>query len=245
MSEWGVVPPAFQRVADDLRSRIEAGELRPGDAIPPVSALITTYNVASPTVQRALRALKAAGLIESIPGKGTYVRSTARTISRSESFASPVSPGEKPAHGPSGRVEVSEVVPPDDVAELLGIGVEDPVVRRNRFMIEGGQVVEIARSYFPKDIADGTPLASAGKLEGAVPTALKRLGYPPRSPAREWVDARMPMGDEARILQVPAGVPVFRILRLTKTDNDRPVEVLEMILPGHRYRLEYDLPIHE
>ncbi len=76
-------------------------------------------------------------------------------------------------------------------------------------------------------------------------TELKRLGYPPRSPAIEWVDVRMPTSDEARLLQLPSGVPVFCILRLTKTEGDRPIEVTEMVLPGHKYRMEYRLPIHE
>lgn len=247
MVAWETGPPIYQQLADLLRGQIETGILRPGDALPPARTLMADYDLASSTVQKALRTLTAAGLIEADPGKRSLrVRDTTRRLSRSADFVSPVPSGQKTPHGSSTPVVVSEVVPPDEVAELLGLDVNEPAVCRRRDMLdENGRRIEITASYVPKRVADGTPLATGGKLPGAMPTALKRLGFPPRSPAREWVDVRMPTAEEARALQMPPGVPVFRMLRLTKTDNDMPVEVLEMILPGHTYRLEYDLPIHE
>lgn len=246
MTEWVGGAPIYQQLADLLRSQMESGVLRPGDALPPARVLMVEHGVASSTVQKALRSLTAAGLIEpSANGRSMKVRDTTRLISRSADFVSPVADGQKPPHGKSTPVVVSEEVPSDDVAEMLRLDVDEPAVCRRRNMLEGGQVTEITASYIPKRVADGTPLATGGKLPGAMPAALKRLGYPPRSPAREWVDVRMPTAEESRILQIPPGVPVFRMLRLTKTDGDVPVEVLEMILPGHKYRLEYDLPIHE
>lgn len=246
MSEWEGNTSIYQQLADRLRTQIESGELRPGDSLPSVRALMDEFGVASSTVQKALRALTAAGLIEPTPGKQqARVRDTSRQISRSQNFVSPVPDGGKTPHGQSTPVVVSEVVPAREIADLLGVDASELVVRRGRNMIDDGKIVEITASYIPKPIADGTPLATGTKLGGAMPTALKRLGYPPRTPAREWVDTRMPTAEEARILQMPDSVPVFRMLRLTKTDGGRPVEVLEMILPGHRYRLEYDLPIHE
>lgn len=246
MVEWENGTPIYQQLTNRLRSRIESGEFGAGGSLPPARALMAEYEVASSTVQKALRALTAGGLIEPDAGKRSLkVRDTTRKISRSADFVSPVPDGQKPPHGDSTPVVVSEVVPSDDVAELLGLDVDETVVCRSRTMLDEGKTVEISSSYIPKGVADGTPFAAPGRLPGAMPTALKRLGYPPRSPAREWVDTRMPTAEEARVLQIPAGVPVFRLLRLTKTDGDRPVEVQEMILPGHRYRLEYDLPIHE
>lgn len=245
MVEWHGGAPIYQQLADRLRTRIESGDLRPGDPLPTVRTLMDDFDVASSTVQKALRALTAAGLIEP-SSKQLKVRDTARVISRSGDYVSPVPSGSKTPHGPSTSVVVSEVVPPREIAELLGLEMNGHAVCRSRNELdENGRVCEITASYIPKSIADGTELATGVKLKGAVPTALKRLGYPPRTPALEWVDTRMPTAEEARILQMPPGVPVFRILRLTKTDGDRPVEVLELILPGHKYRMEYKLPIHE
>lgn len=243
MSEWGG-EPAYVRVLNDLRKKIESGQLAPGEVIPSVSELSRTHQVAGTTVQKALRALKAAGLVDSEVGKRTVVRETKRLISRSGDFVSPVPPGAKTPHGPSGTPEVAQVVPPDDVAEKLGIDPDAPAIRRSRIMVDGETPLEIATSYIPLDIAEGTALAQPGKLKGAVPTVLKQLGFPPRT-CREWVESRLPTSSEAKTLKLKPGTPVFRLLRLTSTDGDRPAEVLEVVFSAGRYMLEYDLPIHD
>jgi len=63
----------FQRIAADLRARIAAGELRPGDRIPSARALTRQWSVAIATASRALAALQAEGLTRVVPGVGTVV----------------------------------------------------------------------------------------------------------------------------------------------------------------------------
>lgn len=252
MSEWGGGTAAYLRVAEDLRVKIETGQLKPGDALPSVVAIMQEYETSNTTAQSAIRILKATGLVESRRGKGVYVRNVQRAISRSAEYTSPPAEGE-PAryHGASEQLEVSEVVPPDDVAIALGIDDDVRAVRRARVMVEKenptskGKPVEIVVSYFPVEIARGTELDSTRKLKGGTLAALRRLGYPPRHPATEWVDARMPTAREARVLDLPPGTPVLRLLRVTRTDNGRPVEALDMVFGADRYRLEYELPVHE
>lgn len=66
--------PLSRQIAADLRERIGRGELKTGDQLPSVVRLAETYNVATGTVQKALRILKREGLIESEPAYGTFVR---------------------------------------------------------------------------------------------------------------------------------------------------------------------------
>lgn len=244
MTEWDGGPAAYIRVANDLRARIESGALQPGAQLPSVSALTQEFDVAGTTVQKALRALKAAGLVDSKPGKGVFVREHKRIISRSADFTAPVPEGTKPKHGPSTAVEVGEAVPPDDVAAKLEIEPGSTAIKRSRFMLdkEGGDIVEITTSYLPLSIAQGTELARPGKLKGATPGALVRLGFPPRR-CQEWVESRMPTSVEAQRLSLPPGTPVLRMLRVTWSDNDRPVEALDIVFGADRYVLEYDLPV--
>ena len=204
---------------------------------------MVAFAAANATIQKALRALKAAGLVDSKPGSGVWVRKVEREISRSADFVKPVEDGEQARYGATSHsVEVSEVAAPADVAAALQVEGGAKVIKRSRLMVKDGKVVEIAASYVPESIALGTPLAEAARLKGGMPTALRRMGLPPRG-CREWVDARMPTPDEIRELGLGSGVPVFRLLRLTWTDGERPVEALEIILGADRYRLEYDLPV--
>lgn len=62
----------YRRVLDDLRSRIESGELT--GQLPTRSRLAEDYAVSAMTVDRVIRELKAAGLIVTVPGLGTFVK---------------------------------------------------------------------------------------------------------------------------------------------------------------------------
>lgn len=246
MTEWDSTP-AYKRVLRDLRRKIERREIGPGEAIPSVAELSVQYGVAPNTVQKAVRALKSAGLVDSVPGKGVYVRSTKRRISRSADFVNPVPDGTPIPHGRSSDPHVTKTVPADDVAEKLEIEPGDLAVCRYRIMYDADDPqlpIQIASSFIPLTVAQGTDLERPARLRGGVPAALKRSGYPPRD-SREWVTARMPTWDEARILLIDAGIPVLRILRRTRSHFRRPVEALEIILSGDLFEMEYDLHIDE
>jgi DNA-binding GntR family transcriptional regulator len=57
-------PYAYRRIADDLRRRIEAGELGPGDVLPSEATLVEQYGVARGTARQAFTDLNRAGFIE-------------------------------------------------------------------------------------------------------------------------------------------------------------------------------------
>ena len=64
--------PAYEQLANVLRSRIVAGEWSHGP-LPSVKALQDTYDVGRDTVLRAIDALRAEGLVFTVPRRGTYV----------------------------------------------------------------------------------------------------------------------------------------------------------------------------
>ena len=66
--------PPYLRIANDLRSQIERGELRPGEQVPSVTQLAETYSVSRGTARRALDMLKQWGLTEGVAGWGTFVK---------------------------------------------------------------------------------------------------------------------------------------------------------------------------
>jgi AcrR family transcriptional regulator len=63
----------YQVIAAELRRRIEAGELRPGDRVPSTRALVRDFGVAMATATKALQALQADRLVHPSPGVGTVV----------------------------------------------------------------------------------------------------------------------------------------------------------------------------
>ena len=67
------VPP-YRQIAAWLRSRIDAGEFRPGeDPLPSEKDLVDLFGVARDTARRAVQVLREDGLVETIPQRGSYV----------------------------------------------------------------------------------------------------------------------------------------------------------------------------
>ncbi len=61
------------RVADDLRARIAAGEYKPGDKLPSQNELAASYQVAKMTAYQAITQLREQGLVYARHGSGVYV----------------------------------------------------------------------------------------------------------------------------------------------------------------------------
>ena len=67
--------PVYRQIADHVRAEIESGELRPGTRLPPIRGLATDLGVNRDTVALAYESLSSSGLLESVVGRGTFVRS--------------------------------------------------------------------------------------------------------------------------------------------------------------------------
>lgn len=65
-------PPYVDNIIATIRSRIAAGDLRPGDALPSTTALAAEYEVSRNTVRDAINRLKATG--ELVGHQGLAVR---------------------------------------------------------------------------------------------------------------------------------------------------------------------------
>lgn len=66
-------PAPYLRIAADVRRRITAGELRPGDRVPSTRALVREWGVAMATAAKALSVLGEQGWVRAVPGSGTVV----------------------------------------------------------------------------------------------------------------------------------------------------------------------------
>jgi GntR family transcriptional regulator len=62
-----------RQIADWFRSRIKAGEFRPGQRLPTERALQQQLGVAATTTRRAYRLLADEGYVVTTPGRGTHV----------------------------------------------------------------------------------------------------------------------------------------------------------------------------
>jgi GntR family transcriptional regulator len=225
--------PQYRRIAAHLRAQIMTGELPPGAQLPSTQHLMDRYGAANTTVQRALAALKTEGFLTSRVGKGVYVRDRQPLVVRVGPYFQP-SP-----RGYSYQIlNVTEVQPPADVALALNLDDNGTALVRHRLMLHDGDPVELSWSYYPIEIAAGSPLAGRAKIRGGAPQALADLGYR-QSYFTDQVSARLPTTEEFEGLGLPDDVPVMRQFRVIYSDTDRPVEVSILVKGAHLYELMY------
>jgi len=73
--------PKYLRIANAILNLIEAGEIRPGDRLPPEGALAGALPASLGTVQKALGHLKLLGVVVRDHGRGTFVAGAPRPAS--------------------------------------------------------------------------------------------------------------------------------------------------------------------
>lgn len=135
-----------------------------------------------------------------------------------------------------------ETTPPDGVAEQLDLPAGDLAVMRRRLILLDGRAVEIADSYWPKEIAAGTALADPGKIRGGAVSLLADMGKRP-SRIEEQVSARPQTPEEQRTLETQDGDWVLVLNRLIKDDADQPYEVSVMVTPARTRQLNYAMKV--
>ena len=69
----------YERIVEEIRRRIAAGQLRPGDRIPSARQITQEWGVAIATATKVLAALRTEGLVRPVVGVGTVVAEDAAT----------------------------------------------------------------------------------------------------------------------------------------------------------------------
>ena len=65
--------PIYEQITDSIKAAIVSGELAEGEQLPSIRALANSLRVSAITTTRAYADLEAAGLIETVQGKGSFV----------------------------------------------------------------------------------------------------------------------------------------------------------------------------
>lgn len=242
-------------MASGIRSAITSGKYPPGSTLPTEIELVIQYQVSRDTVHRALSRLTAEGLLT--PGRGRLGRQV--RVSRPLTFYAVKSESgervtERRARGVDAwiadasdqdrkagqiiSVALDEASP--EVAGRLEIPEGELVVVRHRLRTIDGHPHNLNDTYYPRDIAEGTPIMHPADVTQGTIALMRDLGYI-QVQFRDDLETRMPSPEEAERLQIPPGVPVLVQYRTGYTTG-RPVKVTITLWPGDRTLLRYDFP---
>ena len=245
--------PVYRQIADQLREAIREGRYGEGDALPSESALAETYGVTRMTARQAIDVLKNEGLVRSEHGRGVFVRRrpTVRRLARNRFTKAWRESGGtgRGAYDVEMRqlglepgvelVELGPVDPPSVIAERLRLKAGEKALIRRRQMYAGGQPMQLATSYIPWSLAEGTQMVERDSGPGGISSRLADVGHGPAHFTEE-VATRMPTPEEARFLRLTDPQPVFNLFRTAFDESGTPVEVCEHVMSGDRWLLTYE-----
>ncbi len=241
--------PMYRQIADDLRRKIEAGDLERGSQLPTEIDLREQYEASRNTVRDAIKWLTTRGLVETRPGQGTFV------TERITPFVSTLT---GPPEGGETDVYLAEVVAssrtPDiseprvemqratgSIAAALHIAEGTHVVSRHQQRYIDGTPWSLQTSFYPMALVEqgATKLIQATSIRiGAVAylaaeCGIKQVGY------RDSIAVRAPNEHETGFFKLPADgrVPVFEIYRVGFDRDGTRIRLTVTVYPADRNRL--------
>ena len=241
--------PIYRQIADHLRTGIREGRYPEGMPLPSESQLAELYDVTRMTARQAIDVLKNEGLVHSEHGRGVFVRQrpTVHRLARNRFTRQRRETG-KGAYDVEMKelgftpgvelVEVGPVTPSDEIVKRLQLEPGEQALIRRRRMYANDEPMQLATSYLPWSLAEGTPMAERDTGPGGIYSRLADIGH---GPVRftEDVSTRMPTPEEAEFLRLTPPQPVFFLVRVAFDANDRPVETCEHVMAGDRWQLSY------
>ncbi|MEU5383933.1 GntR family transcriptional regulator [Kitasatospora cineracea] len=244
--------PAYQQLADDLRTGIADGTYPPGTTLPKIADLAKEYGISKQTAGEAVHLLASEGLVDAVRRRGTVVRhqgahqviTRERQVFRDEIgyFFDPTAQSWVALR----ETRIGWAPAPHDIAARLRIEPGTPVFVRDRLMGDPDTLKprQAATSYLPEAVARGTRLTEHDTGPGGIYDRLERdLGYGPLT-WHETIGSRMPTPTEAGDLQLPKGTPVLRILRTATAPDGTVVEINDTRMSADDYEIGYPITRH-
>ena len=248
--------PLYRQIADDLRNKIESGELEQGSQLATEVELREQYSASRNTVRDAIKWLTTLGLVETRPGQGTFVvekidpfvttlvtdvnplSSDKETGLGGEgtAYAAEVSAQGRKATDSNLRIEIQQAT--GVVAEELQIPEGTPVVSRHQQRLIDGTPYSLQTTFYPMRLVErgAVRLIQAEDMRtGVVPyleeaLGIKQVGW------RDRITVRAPDSTEAAFFRLPEDgrIAIFETLRTGYDDTSRPLRLTITTYPADR-----------
>lgn len=234
LDRHSVVPLYFQ-IQQHLLQDIRSGRLKAGKPLPSEEVISKRLRVSRMTARQALKSLCSLGVAYSQRGKGTFVSEIKleKNFRQVQSFTE-----EMEARGsrPHSKLISSEVVPAGEEAALaLRLPPEEKVIRIRRVRVADALPMGVETTCLPQSLCPDL-------LDKFDPrTSLYRTlsqGYGIHIvQADEVVEAGLANSEEARLLGISKGSPVFLFTRTSYVQGGQAVEYVKSTFRGDRYKI--------
>ena len=226
------MPATYKRIKSELLARIVGGEWVPGELIPNEQDIAHDYGCSRATVNRALRELAEAGLVERRRRAGTRV---AQRGSRGAAFTIPIVRNEIEGGGRRygyALLERRTLGADADLAGRLDVPRGTPLLFVACLHLADGEPFQLERRWIN---LEAVPRAADVSFEDVSPNEWL-VAEVPYSRSEHMFSAALPDADERNRLRLRDGEPVFVIERRTWL-GEQPVTYVRLSHLGSSFRM--------
>jgi GntR family transcriptional regulator len=210
--------PAYRRIQNVIRKRIESGKLRVGDVVESERELARIHNVSLMTARHALADLAREGLVARRHGAGTFVAPPKIHFNKLMSYTEQMA-----SRGLSARskiVGLSSNERDPEIAARLSLPSTSPLAMVQRVRQAGDEPFALETCYLSADEFPG--IASPNLERGSLFATLEREYGVTLAYADEEIDATDADQTTAEFLSLPCGTPMLRIRQLIYSSKGTP-----------------------
>ena len=211
--------PLYCRIRDNFRDLITQGELKPGDALPPEIEIGRRFGVSRMTVRQALQDLVNDNVLYRHRGKGTFVREQKiePNLSRLTSFTEDM---RERSVVPSTRLlSQKKGYLPAEAARRWNLPADERMIITRRLRFADGEPICINVSHVPFYLCPG--LLREDLEKNSIKTVLASKYGLPLYKAEQTIETAFARAEEARMLRIRPGSPVFLVERVTYLEDGR------------------------
>jgi len=239
--------PIYRQIAEDLRQKIESGELARGSQLPTELELREQYEASRNTVRDAVKWLTTRGLVETRPGQGTFVvqkidpfittlDSATGLGGDGDAYVTVVSASGRTAKDSIPRVEIQPAA--GIIADELHLAEGSQVVSRHQQRLIDGTPYSLQTTFYPMRLVErgAVRLIQAADIGGGAvryleeALGIKQVGW------RDRITVRTPDATEAAFFRLPEDgrIAVFETLRTGYDESGKPIRLTVTTYPADR-----------
>ncbi|MBU0589637.1 MAG: GntR family transcriptional regulator [Gammaproteobacteria bacterium] len=234
--------PLYQQIKGLILRSLQAGEWKPGEAIPSEVDLATRFHVSQGTVRKAIDELAAENLVMRRQGKGTFVATHAEQHVQYRFLKLVPDNGDVNSEGPAQReiIDCKRLRASADVARALQLRTGDAVLQARRVLSFAGKPTILEDLWLPGGPFKGLTAERLTHYHGPM-YALFETEFGVRMVrAEEKIRAVLPDAAQSALLKVGCDTPLLSVERIAYTYNDTPMELRRglYLTDTHHYRNE-------
>jgi GntR family transcriptional regulator len=225
--------PLHHQIKVAVLQGIEQGWLRPGEQLPRERELAKALGVSLAPVRQAMVDLTKEGYVDRTRGKGTFVRER-KLVEKIQILGSFHASMERQGLHPTVTVLSDEIQrAPQEVATALNLRGSDAWCLRRLALLDDVPLA-LLTAWLPTRLAKGMAQHDLGS--GSLYDALAAVHGIEMTAADNLVEVGRAGLDDAEFLGLTPGSPLLRVVGITRSQKNKPVEYSDVLYRPEQFR---------